>query len=302
MNYGIDGFFLSIILSNLVSNIFLFFNTNLKKRIDLKKVKKSEMIKLLKYSVPLIPNSIAWWLTTAVSRYFILFFLGVTSNGLFAVANKIPAFLTIINSIFYQSWQLSAIEEYENKENKEFFSKVYGVYSTFIFLSCSFILVFVKPIIRILINENFFDSWKYVPFLLLTIVYSSLAGFLGQTYIAAKQTNQLFSTTIIGSLINLIMCVMLLPTIGLQGAGLASSISFFSVWIYRHFNSRKYVYFKIKNSTLILNNIMLLIQIILLVYFNDTYYFLVQALCFSFILIINYKFFESFKVILTKNV
>lgn len=112
MAMGIDGYFLAIIFATLFSILFLFFTMRLYRVFKIKKMELPIIKKMLTYSLPLIPNSFAWWLNNASSRYFILFFLGVSTNGLFAVANKIPALLTMLNNIFFQSWQLSAVEEY----------------------------------------------------------------------------------------------------------------------------------------------------------------------------------------------
>lgn len=123
LNMSVRGFFLSLVLSNAISNIFLIYRANIIHNLNFKKFDLTHLMEMLKFSIPLIPNSIAWWINNTISRYFILFFLGVTSNGIFAVSNKIPALLTIINSIFYQSWQMSAIEEYKSDDREVFFSK-----------------------------------------------------------------------------------------------------------------------------------------------------------------------------------
>lgn len=156
-SYGVQGFFMSMILANILSNIYLIMKLNIIKEIDINKFDLDELLKMLKFSIPLIPNSIAWWMTNTVSRYFVLFFIGVTANGIFAVANKIPALLSVVNSIFFQSWQLSAIEEYDSNDSNEFFSNIYKNYTQFLFLGASVIIAVIKPILKIVVSE-----WSFI--------------------------------------------------------------------------------------------------------------------------------------------
>ncbi|MFD1899695.1 oligosaccharide flippase family protein [Enterococcus termitis] len=115
---GVKGYLLSIVLANGLSVIFLFLFLSLRKHIRVTNINKTLIKKMLYYSIPLIPNAFSWWLSNASSRFFILFFCGVQINGLFAVANKIPTLLTMLNTIFFQSWQLSAIEEYDSYQKR----------------------------------------------------------------------------------------------------------------------------------------------------------------------------------------
>src|SRR5699024_9233902 len=101
---------------------------------------------LLVYSIPLIPNSLMWWLINASSRYFIRIFVGIAANGLFAVASRIPSLLTIVNQVFSQAWQLSAIEEYESENKAEFYTKVFQYLSSIMFLATSAITIIIKII------------------------------------------------------------------------------------------------------------------------------------------------------------
>src|SRR5699024_7402198 len=71
---------------------------------------------LLTYSIPIIPGAASWWIMTMSDRCFITAFLGIEYNGIYAVANKIPALLLMINSVFFLAWKDSAIIEFSAKD------------------------------------------------------------------------------------------------------------------------------------------------------------------------------------------
>lgn len=259
LKWGLSGYLLSLVLSNLAAILIFFFYGKLWRFIDLKLIEKKTLHRLLIYSVPLIPNTFLWWLTNVSNRYFIVLFMSASANGLFAVANKIPTLLSMLNSIFTQAWQISAVEEFDSK-NENFYSDMFNVLAFILFLGSSIILLVLKPVFSIIIANNFFESWKYVPILLLGVIYSSFSNFYGVNYLAAKRTSGVLKTTIYGGFANILLNLILIPTLGLNGAGLATAISFCIIWILRIKDSKNIIDIKIDKKRLIIMNILFISQ------------------------------------------
>lgn len=290
-NLGIHGYLLSILLANLFSNYWLWFKLELSRTINFSLYNKEYIVSLLKYSMPLIPNSIAWWINSMIDRYFVLFFLDVTSNGLFAVASRIPAMIGVLNSIFGQAWQLSAIQEYESEDSSEFYSEIFSLYSRMMFFGTSGILFILRPLMTLLVAPEFHIAWKYVPFLLLTAVYSSFSGYLGHNYAAAKKTSSVLTTTFIGAGINIVSNAVLIPSFGLSGAGIASALGFFTIWIIRVFDTKKYAETKLDKNNIIGNHVIIFIQIYFLYVFEGTILASFQLLLLILSFVFNIKLF-----------
>lgn len=103
----VTGYLLSMLFALILSNIYLLFCS--KKFIDFNnfKANKKQLTEMVQFSIPLIPNSSMWWIINSSTRYFIPSFVGAEGNGLFAVANKIPSIISLVNTIFSQAWQIS---------------------------------------------------------------------------------------------------------------------------------------------------------------------------------------------------
>lgn len=260
LSLGIRGYIYSLVLAYISSALVLFIFGRLhlfiEKRIDYELLKK-----MLVYSIPLIPNSLMWWIMNISDRYIILVFLGVSANGIYAVANKIPALLNVIHSIFFQAWQLSAIEEYNTEQKASFYSQVFSLFSTVMFVSTSGLLVVVKVIMKNFVASAYYTAWAYTPFLLLGIVFSSFSAFLGTTYIASEKTNGLFKTSVLGAVINVLVTILLIPIMGLNGASIATMLSFFVIWIFRVLDTRKIIHLKINTLNLFLSLVVISLQI-----------------------------------------
>lgn len=301
IHFGISGYFYSIISATLISNIYLFFREKLYKDISFKNFNKSLLREMLIYSIPLIPNTIAWWATNAINRYFILFFIGTSANGLFAVANKIPSLLSTVNTVFFQSWQISAIEEFDSKNSSKFYSNIFNAYFQLMFLGTACILSILKPLMHMLVSESFYGAWKYVPFLLLTVMYSSFSSFFDQYYVASKKTIGVLLTTIIGSIINITLNFIFIPMLGVEGAGISSAISFLSIWLIRIFDTRKFLITKFNLKNILFNHLFIFIQILVLFLNDSSVGYIVNAIIIIFCAVLNRDIvLGTFKIIVTK--
>lgn len=288
LKLGIKGYLISIVISSIVCIIFLCMKLKIWNIFNLNLISKKQIKKMLLYSIPLIPNALAWWATNTSNRYFIVFFAGMAANGLFAVANKIPSLLNIVNSIFFQSWQLSAIEEYESKSKEEYYSNVFLAYLQLLFICALGIISILKIFMKFFVSSSYYMAWKLVPFLLISVVYSSISSFLGTNYIAAKQTKGVMSTTIIGAFLNIILCIVLIPVMGVNGAGISSAISFLIICIIRLVDTKKFIQIKIPYKEIILDHIFFFVQyLILFINVNMFIIVLLEIIIYLFFIFIN---------------
>lgn len=299
LDLGINGYLLATILSYLISFVFLLIKLKLYKKVKLVSVKKIVVKDLVRYSLPMIPNSVMWALINASSRYFILFYLGISYNGLFAVASRIPAIINIISSVFSQAWQLSAIEEYESTSKSKFYNNIFDVLCSVMFLSTFFIITLLKPMFNVLFDVQYYEAWKVVPFMLIGIVFSAFSSFFGGIYIASKKTQGVLKTSVYGGISSLILNILLIPHLGLIGTGISSLISFFIMFISRAVDTRKLVSLNINWKKILANVTILLILTIMLLLNLKIYLEVVFILLLLvFIVLVNKVIFINFKIIL----
>ena len=68
LNLGITGYMLGYIIANLLSCIILYICLGNYRKFSLKAVTKPIIKEMLKYSLPLIPNAVCWWLSSFIDR------------------------------------------------------------------------------------------------------------------------------------------------------------------------------------------------------------------------------------------
>lgn len=261
---GLTGYFLANCLAFIVPIIYLTLRLKTYKMLNIKFKDKPLKKEMERYSTPIIFNTISWWINNVSDRYIITWILGVEANGIYSVAYKIPSVLNVFQSIFSQAWTISAIKEFDD-ENKKFYSSIYKIYNFSMVFVCSVLLLFNQLIAKILFAKEFYEAWKYAPFLLISVVFGSLSGFLGGIFSAAKKSTTFAKTTIVGAVINIVLNIALVEKIGAIGAAIATLISYFVVWASRFYQANKIIKIEINLKRDFVSYLILLAQAIIMV-------------------------------------
>ena len=298
---GAKGMIISMALANFICGLYLFIRLKLYKLIDLR-LKDTKLLKdMYKYSVPLVPNSISWWIVNVSDRTIISFILGSGANGLYAISNKFPTIISSLTGIFNLSWAESAALHINSSDRDEFFSDVFNtIMKLFTAMGVGMIacLPFIFPL---LINTKYADAYNYIPYLVLGSVFNVAICLYSQVYLAKKLSKQVAITAIIGAIINILINIIFIKYIGLYAAAISTAISYFVMMLYRHIDIKKHVNIKISKG-FITNTIIIFSYSIFLYYQRDLYLNilnLVVVVLYAFL--INKKFlFETFKTVLGK--
>ncbi|MCR5207043.1 MAG: oligosaccharide flippase family protein [Eubacterium sp.] len=262
---GITGYVLAIIASDACSIMFFFITQKLWRYIKFKGVSKSLTHSMLKYSVPLMPTIILWWIINVSDRYMVTYFIGSSENGLYTAASKIPNFVIMFSSIFIDAWQLSAVDEYNNDDTRDFFTNVFRVYSGGIFAIASGLILFCQLLTKILVADDYFTSWRYVPVLIIATSMSCLVNFLASVYMAEKKSVMAMATALSGALTNIILNLILIPRMGAVGAAVATVISFVVVFVTRGLNTRRYIKINFKTPVIVSELVILAAQCVVMI-------------------------------------
>ena len=262
---GAEGMIISMALANFICSLYLFIRLKLVKQIDFKLVDSKLLKEMYKYSIPLIPNGISWWIVNVSDRSIISWILGAGANGLYAVSNKFPTIISSLTGVFNLSWSESAALHVNSPDRDEFFSDVFNtIMKLFTALGVGMIacMPFVFPL---LINTKFNDAYNYIPYLVLGVVFNVAICLYSQVYLAKKLSKQVASTAILGAVINIVLNVVFIKQIGLYAAAISTAISYFVMMVYRHIDLKKYVSIKV-DKFLVINSIIIFTFSIILYY------------------------------------
>ncbi len=252
---GVVGYVLSVSLGDLISIVFLSFTAKLYKQY--RPLGNDRMLakSMLRYSIPLMPTTIMWWIINVSDTFMVTSFFGPEMNGIYSFAYKFPNLAAIVVGIFSQAWHMSAITERNSRKVSQFYSNVFSMMQTVMYITASGILLVLRPIIMPFFgSEGFESAYMYVPFLVAAVVFQSFNNFLSSIYEASQKTMHSLISSSIGAGSNIVLNLLLLNSpMGVLGAALATLISYIIVYIYRAIDTKKYLYMKINYLKMFIN-------------------------------------------------
>ena len=188
---GLLGATMALSLGTVLSMVFLLFKSTLYKRIRIRYFSLSKMKEMLKYSWPMVPNSMSMWVMNMSDRIVVTLFMGVAANAVYSVANKIPSILTVAQSTFTMAWQESASIVSKEDDADTYYSQMFR---TMFNLMAGFLglLIVATPILFvILVRGDYSEAYNQIPIIFLGMFFYSMSAFLGGIYVAYKKQKAL---------------------------------------------------------------------------------------------------------------
>lgn len=277
---GIKGLFIATILSNTITTLLVLIKGRIFKYIKINKFSQKTLKEMLSFSIPLVPNMLSWWLVNSADKYLIFYFLNSEMNGLYAISSRFPTIIILVNSIFILAWQDHTITDKGNsKERTEFDSKIFKIYMNFEF-SMVFVLIAISELtVRYLIANEFYESYRYMPLLYIGGAFSAFSGYFGAAFIREKRTKVIFTSSIIGGIVNLLICFLLIEYIGLFASALGTLVSFIIMFFIRIYQSSSF--FKINID------------------YNRLFCLVIIALLYATIVLLRMKFINEFLIFIS---
>lgn len=273
---GLLGYLLAYAISNLVISIYAIAVGKgylaISENIDIVKMRE-----MLKYSIVLIPNSFMWWIMNSSDHIMVTSMIGVAANGIYAISYKLPTLISTFTGIFNQAWSYSAIKENGSTDEEKYNNSVLNHMISIVMLIGVAMMIIIKPFLKIYVQENYFEAWKYTPFLIIGCVYLTLGTFMSTSYTVHKDSKGYLISGSFGALINIILNFVLIPIIGVYGAAIATCLSYIFVFIFRVFHTRKYIHYHVLTKELIIGTVALIV-IGILMYVESTIAFIIQVI------------------------
>lgn len=242
MKLGVTSLLVNIIISHIIS-ITLIFCLEKQMRCLTVTVEKKELkvtqMEMLKYSMPLVPSTLSWWVMSVSDRYVIRFFLGSSYNGIYAIATKFPSVLQTFFVLFNNAWTDMALANLNSKEeNSKYVSDIFEKMYMFSFSMLCFLIPLTKVVTQVILSADYKTGSVYIGFLYLGAIFQGFSTFASVGYLQKKKTAKVSTSSAAGAIMNLLMDLLLIKTAGLFAASLSTYAGFFIMWLVRMYGIR----------------------------------------------------------------
>lgn len=207
---------------------------------------------ILKFSIPYLPVLILAWLNNSIPLLVLKKYVDYSSVGIYTNAVTMANILTIIQTGFSAYWEPFIYEHYKNANNKDKIKKIERtMVGLLIFVAISIVLF--QDVIYLLVGEKYRVSKIFFPLLMFTPICNSIADMTG-IGIKLSKKNYLNIFAFIGnSFTNLALSYLLVPRIGIMGAGIAVGTSALVMLAIRSFLGRRFYKINEDNKFIILS-------------------------------------------------
>lgn len=257
------GMLFATFLGHMTCATYVLLTKKIYKYVNFKLFDKNLAVSVLKYSFPLIPNMISWWVINASNRTIITAFLGLGFNGIFSTATKFSSLISTLYSVFNLAWTESASLYIESDDASHFFSNIFDIIIRLFGSVCLCIIIFMPFVFNIMVNAKFADAYYQIPILMVGALFNIFVSFLGSIYVAKKITSEIAKTSIIAAIINISINIVFIKLIGLYSASTATAVSYIAMFIYRFVDSRKYIILDVNKKLIAVVGISYVLSIVM---------------------------------------
>ena len=208
MHMGVKGFLLAAISSDPAPLCSCLLRAKLHKYTGLRYFNKELAKEMMRFAAPLIPTIVMWTITSLSDRLFLRVMhsdyheLGEGAVGLYGYANKIPNLISVVSTIFFQAWSMSAITENDSADRNKFYERVFSAYEAIMFMASAGLLLIIKPVTSLSLTLGQVQSGMrmyiiYTPILVVAVIFMCFNQFLGSIYSATKHPKNSFWTALV---------------------------------------------------------------------------------------------------------
>lgn len=252
LKLGITGFMLSNICSDLISGMTVWWIAGHKRFLARQYIDRELLGIMLRFALPLIPAAVLWIITGFSDRIFLRHMISGTDAGVYGAATKIPNLISMVSTIFYQAWNMSAIAENDSRDRSKFYTTVYEAYQAMLVLTAGTLIALDRPLSNILIRTNkdaaYERAYLYTPLLVIAVLMMCYDQFLSSIYTVTKHTKNSLWSSLAAAVLNLFLNAVMIPKLGIYGAIIATLASYFICYVIRIADTRRYVPFRVSHG------------------------------------------------------
>ena len=266
LNMGLNGMILGYSMGYFIGGLIGAIATNILYHFKLQTISKSRTKEMLKYSIPMIPQSIAWWIVNISDRVIVSVFLGAASNAILAVAHKIPNLIVTIYDVFQTAWMENASEAINDNDWDEYFNKTLNIIGQ-LCISISIVIVTTNFFVfNMLFTQEYGISRNLIPMLSIAIVFNVLSQILGTVFIAEYNSKQQGITMLESGVINIIVHLLLINYCGIYASVISTIVAYVFLFIIRYKKVKKKYKIKLNYKSILL--ILFLVICVILSYLD----------------------------------
>lgn len=262
---GVNGLLWSNVIANSVTAIFILAKLHLMRYVNKEDLNRKVLSKMIRYSVPLVPNNLSWVIISLSDRLMLTQMAGTAQNGIYSIANKFPNIVYTCYGFFSTAWKESAAKILKEDDKESYYNSIYKDVKNFLKATVIGLIAVMPFAFPILVDSSYNEAYIYIPILVISIYYTNMSNFFGGIFGAYKDTKIMGTTTIVSAIINIVINLLFIPKFGIYAAVFSTLVSNIIIYWYRRQKLKMYINLKGKFNYIF----WLLLAITLVTYYKN---------------------------------
>jgi len=229
MKMGVHGILLANVIGSnaaLLSVLFVYF------RVFRFAFNKSRYVELVKFGLPYIFIYLAFDIMEFIDRYFLEYYLGTGTVGIYGASYKVSMIMKLIVSAFALAWHPFFLSLQGRENCREIYARILTYFSLICFGVFLFTCLFVDDILKVVpfLGVEYAQDYKkgliILPYILAAYYFFGVYVNMNVGIYIEKKSYYLPFTVGISAVVNIAGNWILIPRYGLVGAAESTTLSY----------------------------------------------------------------------------
>ena len=182
--------------------------------------------RLLRFGVPLIPAGVALWTVAYVDRFLLIEMRGPAEAGIYAMANRLASALLIVVYAFEAAWWPFAFARANEADIADRAVHVFRVLGLVMLLLAGIAGLFAREALLVLTTPAYLPAFAFVGALAIGVAVNAITQVLSLGVQLAHRTARVSIAAVVGAVVNVAVCAVAIPQIGISGAVIGTLASY----------------------------------------------------------------------------
>jgi len=184
----------------------------------------AKLLEMLRFSLPLVPTSVAWFVSLYIDRFAIGQLMTIDDVGLFGIGYRIASVVSLLNVAVQTAITPLIYARYRDPETPGQLARLFGYFVAAALVLAVGLSLFAREIMGVVTTPAFYPGAVVVPLLAPALLLLTMDVFAPGLAIA-KRTGAQALITAGGAILNTILNFALIPVAGIVGAAAATLLS-----------------------------------------------------------------------------
>ncbi|PWL80933.1 hypothetical protein DBY21_00450 [Candidatus Gastranaerophilales bacterium] len=223
-NLGALSLLLGMGISITLIDILLIYQSGILKYFRKPNLQWKVLLPMFKYGIPIAATSLSAWVINQSNKFIMNSISGFKEVGLVGVAYglTLPLFMTIFSIITVAAVPRIFNMFEEKADVRPIISRFTGYFLVVALPMIAVVSIYAPQFVDMLANTKFHEAYRLIPYFAFGCFFMALSDYTTLQYHLANKTYIDFILKLISGIVGIAANIILIPKMGLEGAGIAT--------------------------------------------------------------------------------